>query len=1232
MRRRLLITTLVALTLTTPAAAQAAEALYPDLKTLQPRNLQFEDADVSQDSSGVVHGVLRFSNTVVNEGQGPVEIRASINQRLNPPSGPAFQRIYGDDGTPRDIQLGASTLYYHAVHVHYHFDHWGEYQLWTKRAYDDWIASGRRDGEPDLVGQKTTSCVMDEEFVKPTPSAVWPDRYPSDTCMPNRDGVIAQGLSSGWGDTYDYFRFEQWIDLGPRGTRLADGTYVLRSVTDPLNLVYESPDKADVARENQLDNEAIRTFVVSGGRILDSDAPDGTATLNHIDEVTNSPQVRLDVLGRDDVSGVTQFRVSNDGGTTWNTFNNTSEDSRFQNLTWDLTDASAGGTRAPGLKTVCVMFKDASGKWGPVQTDTIDYQPPGQVTSAYGRAVQSDNPVSWWRLGETSGTAAANQAAGDTGTYTGTRTLGQTSLLRTDSNPSVAFSGSGSVAVADSAVIDLRSAFTLEAWIKPSRLPSTGTYASVMTKPEAYSLQFNGSVLEFTIMQNGTRKRLRAPSGLTVGQTYHVVGTYDGTTQRLYINGAQVSSVALSGSATVNSDGLRIASWNGSGENFSGTVDEPAIYASTLSAARVRAHYDAASTASATLDAPTALTGRPRSSTTIDLSWNDNASGDTGQVIQRSTDAAFSAPTAIDVGASATSYADSGLTARTTYWYRVRTVNASTSSNWSNTIAVTTHAPASYAGAIDSDTPVSYWRLGEIDGTIAGDDTVVGPGTFVGSPLLGAPSLVFSAPGNPAIGFDGVGSHIRIGQTGSYDLTSAISLEAWIKPTSLPSAGTTRTILAKTGSYALQLDGPAVAFAIVQGGVRKLVQAPAGAIAPGVTAHVVGTFDGTTQRLYVNGTLVASTPLAGAADLSFGGVRIGTWDGSSEYFAGTIDDASIWSKVLSPTQVGTHFAAGQLPLGAPIEPSAAAVSSAQVDLSWTDTANEETAIVLQRSTDAAFSAPTSITLAANSRSHADTRLSAATDYWYRVRAITASESSPWSDVVTARTAAAPPVVAYADVVAADTPVSWWRLGESGSTTTAADQQGVNAGTYTAGVTRGSASLLASDAVNTAATFNGTSSTVRIAHSSSLNLTTAITLEAWIKPTRIPSSGTFASVLTKPEAYSLQFNGSRIEFTVMQNGMRRRVQSPTGAVVTNSTYHVVGTYDGVTQRLYLNGAQVASAALTGRATTNSNALQIGSWDGGAERYRGIADEVAVYGRTLDASAVLQHYTAGTRRGV
>src|SRR4029077_10439837 len=129
-----------------------------------------------------------------------------------------------------------------------------------------------------------------------------------------------------------------------------------------------------------------------------------------------------------------------------------------------------------------------------------------------------------------------------------------------------------------------------------------------------------------------------------------------------------------------------IGSWDGRQEFFAGTIDEPAVYGTVLSAAQVRAHYDAANAAS--LGAPSGLTAVPRSPTQVDLGWFDNSVGETGQVLERSTDSAFTAPTSISLAAGQQSYSDTGLAADTTYWYRVKAVNGATSSAYSNVAQV----------------------------------------------------------------------------------------------------------------------------------------------------------------------------------------------------------------------------------------------------------------------------------------------------------------------------------------------------------------------------------------------------------------------------------------------------------------------------------------------------------------------------------------------------------------
>jgi hypothetical protein len=95
------------------------------------------------------------------------------------------------------------------------------------------------------------------------------------------------------------------------------------------------------------------------------------------------------------------------------------------------------------------------------------------------------------------------------------------------------------------------------------------------------------------------------------------VGTYDGTTQRLYINGSQVGSQALAGAATVTTSGLWIGSWDGGSERFSGVIDDVAIYNQALSAAAVSSHYSAAQAAAVTSAQTTATTSGTPPATSV---------------------------------------------------------------------------------------------------------------------------------------------------------------------------------------------------------------------------------------------------------------------------------------------------------------------------------------------------------------------------------------------------------------------------------------------------------------------------------------------------------------------------------------------------------------------------------------------------------------------------------------
>jgi hypothetical protein len=80
-------------------------------------------------------------------------------------------------------------------------------------------------------------------------------------------------------------------------------------------------------------------------------------------------------------------------------------------------------------------------------------------------------------------------------------------------------------------------------------------------------------------------------------------------------------------------------------------------------------------------------------------------------------------------------------------------------------------------------------------------------------------------------------------------------------------------------------------------------------------------------------------------------------------------------------------------------------------------------------------------------------------------------------------------------------------------------------------------------------------------------------------------------------------------------------SRVGALSTTDWTHLAVTYDGATQRLYVNGVQAASRAQTGSIAVGNQPLRIGgSASFAGEFFQGLIDEVKVYNRALSASEI------------
>ncbi|HEX5782201.1 MAG TPA: PQQ-dependent sugar dehydrogenase, partial [Solirubrobacteraceae bacterium] len=201
--------------------------------------------------------------------------------------------------------------------------------------------------------------------------------------------------------------------------------------------------------------------------------------------------------------------------------------------------------------------------------------------------------------------------------------------------------------------------------------------------------------------------------------------------------------------------------------------------------------------------------------------------------------------------------------------------------------------------------------------------------------------------------------------------------------------------------------------------------------------------------------------------------------------------------------------------------------------------------------------------------------------------------------------------------AAQSPVASYGFNE-GVGTTVNDTSGLgNHGTTT------SATWAAMGRFGTALSFNGTSSWVTVPDSPSLDLTTGMTLEAWVNPVQL--TGTWRTLIFKQTtngmAYALYAadGANRPRGQVQIGGEQNAVG--TAALPLNAWTHLATTYDGSTQRLFVNGVQVASRAQTGSAAVSTGVLRIGGnsiW--AAERYRGLIDEVRVYDRALTATEI------------
>jgi hypothetical protein len=105
-------------------------------------------------------------------------------------------------------------------------------------------------------------------------------------------------------------------------------------------------------------------------------------------------------------------------------------------------------------------------------------------------------------------------------------------------------------------------------------------------------------------------------------------------------------------------------------------------------------------------------------------------------------------------------------------------------------------------------------------------------------------------------------------------------------------------------------SGTAFQFERWRGTLHDIVGVPSNQIDAGVTYHVVVTYDGTTLSMFLDGQLLASQPAALQLRPPGTPFRIGMASFGNNPFYGTVDEAAIYSRALTPAEVWQHYDAG----------------------------------------------------------------------------------------------------------------------------------------------------------------------------------------------------------------------------------------------------------------------------------------------------------------------------------
>ena len=376
-----------------------------------------------------------------------------------------------------------------------------------------------------------------------------------------------------------------------------------------------------------------------------------------------------------------------------------------------------------------------------------------------------------------------------------------------------------------------------------------------------------------------------------------------------------------------------------------------------------------ATTPAASILAPSGLTAMAVSSSSINLTWVDNATNETGYKVERSLTSGSGFAEIADLPAGSTSYASNGLNPSTQYFFRVRAYNATPAfSSFSNEANATTQA----AATLGTPSGLTATAVSSTQINLAWND-VTGETSFLIERKIGA------------------GAYSQIGTTGANVTTyQDASLNANTTYTYRVRAtdGVNNSPFSNEASTKTWLVGPTNLVATASGTTINLTWSESivnenGFIVERKTG-VAGSYAQVGSTLPQNSTSYSDAGLASNTQYFY---RV--------YAINGIINRSEYSNEANTTTNGGGLAA-------PANLTATGVSKTQINLAWNDVTGE-TGFLIERKTGSAGTYAQIGTVGANVVTFNNTGLAVNTLYFYRVRATNGAINSAYSNEANTRT-------------------------------------------------------------------------------------------------------------------------------------------------------------------------------------------------------------------------------------